>query len=221
MMRKVLSAMLILLASAVLPAVSFDLRGGLEWSYDTNAFSDPLPLGYDPAEGFPNGGEFIRRMNIGMHASADIYFEEDSRFGLSTFLTLRFPYFSQSVLPDGSGYDWEYRTEDSLSRQHTSLFCGIGPVFRYSTGRVDILLPIRFSIGSYDWFTSGVVMGVSIEPGINVFLTDDVFLSFALTYDAHLVKLFLSMNQVYDPGYIMLTCGAYAGAGFRFGGADA
>lgn len=219
MMRKTVSVVLFLLLAAVLnAATAFDLRLAGEWSYDTNAFSSPLPTGYDLNDGFPNGGEFLKRMNLGLHLSADVYFSEDSRWGLSSFISFRFPYQARSTIPDGVGTDWEYRTEDSLSRQDTSFFCGLGPVFRYRRGGVEILLPIRFSLGSYDWFSTGIVAGVSIEPGVNVFLTDDFFLSFAASYDAHLMKFLFSLRKVYDPGYIMLTAGLYAGAGFRFGG---
>ena len=220
-MRRLGLLVIFIFGVSALFASTCDFRGSLEWSYDTNAFSDPLPEGYSLDSGYPNGGEFLKRQNIGLHLSSDIYFVDESRIGLSSFLSFRFPYSSLSIIPEGEGYDWEYREENSLSRQHVSLFCGLGPVFRFSAGPVDILLPIRLSLGSYDWFTSGIVVGVSIEPGINISVTDTVFLSFAFTYDAHLMKFFFSTREVYDQGYIMLTAGAYAGVGFRFGGGDA
>ena len=217
-MRKLVLSLVMLLVLSALSAATYDLRAALEWSYDTNAFSSPLPDGYSLDSDYPNGGEFIKRQNIGLNISSDIYFIDDSRIGLSTALTLRFPYNSLSIIPEGEGYDWEYREENSLGRQHISLSCGIGPVFRFQTGIVDIILPVRVSFGSYDWFTSGLVVGVSIEPGVNIEISDSLFLSFALTYDAHLMKFLFSMRNVYDQGYIMLTAGAYAGLGFRFGG---
>ncbi len=218
MMKRLVVLLSALLLAASLPAAVLDLGGAIEWAYDTNAFSAPLPVGYPLDSGYPNGGEFLKRHSIGLQVDLNAYGDAESRIGFSSSISLRFPVSSRSIIPEGEGYDWEYREENSLYRQHMSLFIGAGPVFRFAAGGVDILLPIRFSLGSYDWFTSGVVVGAMIEPGLSIHLSDSAYLSFALIYDAHLMKFYYSMNQIYDPGYIMLTAGARIGAGFRFGG---
>ncbi len=222
MIRKLVVLLsMFLLSLPLFSGVESYLRLAAEWSYDTNAFSSPLPTGFSLDSYFPNGGEFLKRQNIGFSISSDTYFVDESRVGLSLSFAFRAPYHSVSIIPEGSGYDWIYREEDSTDRQHSSLFAGIGPVFRYSFGSVELSLPIRLSLGSYDFFSSGFIAGVSIEPGVNVFLGDDIFLSFSLVYDAHLMKFFFSLDRIYDPGYIMLTAGVSLGAGFRFGGDDA
>ena len=75
-----------------------------------------------------------------------------------------------------------------------------------------------FETSKKNKFESGIIVGVSIEPSVNVFLNDDFFLSFAAVYDAHLMKFLFSLREIYDDGYIMLTAGAYCGIGVRFGG---
>ena len=207
---------LFLVFSTVLSAsVVTDIKGTMGWTYDTNAFSNPLPQGYPISSGYPNGGEFLQRQNINLGYTADLLFDSSSRVGLSVAMNLGIPFFSKSIVPVGEGYDWEYVVYDSLGKQNVSLYLSAGPSFRFNTGAVDLILPVRMSIGSYDWFTTGIVVGVSIEPEVIVFITDDIFLSFSLSYDAHLMKFFVSMTQVYDPGYIMLTTGAAVGAGVR------
>ena len=218
MMKKILVLFAVMFSSFLVAASSsIDFRAALEWSYDTNSFSSPLPSGYDTAS-YPNGGEFLKRQNLGLHLSSDIFFTTSSRTGLSLFTSFSFPYHSASLIPIEGENGWEYEEKDSTNEQKTSFFLGFGPVFRYQTGRVEILLPIRLSIGSYDWFESGIIVGVSIEPSVNVFLNDDFFLSFAAVYDAHLMKFLFSLREIYDDGYIMLTAGAYCGIGVRFGG---
>ena len=221
MMRQVSSFLLFLLVSIALSAgASLDLRSSFEWSYDTNSFSSPLPSDYS-TQGYPNGGEFLKRQNLGINLGLDVYFADSSRVGLSVFTSFRFPYHAESIIPVDGENGWVYESEDSTERQHTGFFFGAGPVFCYHTERMDLLLPIRLSIGSYDWFTSGIVVGVSIEPGVSVFLTEDFFLTFSMTYDAHLMKFLFSLREVYDSGYIMLTAGASIGGGIRLGDADA
>ena len=216
--RFLLLLLFIFLSVSMSAAVSTDVRGTLGWTYDTNAFSNPLPQGYPIDSGYPNGGEFLQRHNQNIGCTADLIFTSDSRIGLSIFANLGIPVHSRSIIPEGEGYDWDYVVYDSLSSQDLSLFLGVGPLFRYNIGQVELLLPVRFSVGSYDWFTTGFVVGVVIEPTFQVFVTDDVFISFSMLYDAHLMKLFYSTSQVYDYGYIMLTAGVTLGAGFRFGG---
>ena len=218
-MRKI--ALLFVSVFLLLPLTaspSLDLRAGALWSYDTNVFSSPLPTGYNADGDFPNGGEFLKRHNVGVHLGADIFSGNESRFGLSTALALSFPVSSVSIVPEGEGNDWSYVKSDSLEEQHASLFLSIGPVFRYSFGSVEIVFPIRLSVGSYDWFTTGFVFGVAIEPGVNIFVDDDFFITFSAIYDAHMMKFLYSVSEIYDAGYIMLTAGFYAGCGIRIGG---
>lgn len=220
MRRFILASLLLVYVFSLHAAPEISLVPSVGWTYDTNVFSDPLPTGYEEGA-HPAGGEFLKRQNIALSLSSDFFFVSGSRFGLSLAVYSGFPYHSTSIIPEGNGYDWEYAVRDSLKSQHVSFFISCGPVFRYSFGSASLSLPIRFSVGSYDWFTSGVVIGVHLQPTVEIDLSERMFLSFSLAYDAHLMKFLFSMRQAYAPGYIMLTAGAYCGVGFRFGGQDA
>ena len=101
------------------------------------------------------------------------------------------------------------------------MFLGIGPVFRYRLGIVDIGFSLRASLGSYDYFKTGLVFGVEAEPFVNIALTDYMYLSLGMKYDAHLIKfLDFTSSSIYEDGFIMMTAGGIVGIGFRFGGGD-
>ena len=110
---------------------------------------------------------------------------------------------------------------DSLSSQRIGIFLGIGPVFRGRFGIVDIGLTLRASLGSYDYFVSGLIFGIEAEPFINVNVTEHFYISLGMKYDAHLMKfLNAESSNIYEDGFIMMTAGCFVGLGTRFGGGD-
>ena len=105
MIRKLVVLLsMFLLSLPLFSGVESYLRLAAEWSYDTNAFSSPLPTGFSLDSDFPNGGEFLKRQNIGFSISSDTYFVDESRVGLSLSFAFRAPYHSVSIIPEGSGY---------------------------------------------------------------------------------------------------------------------
>ena len=190
----------------------------LGWSYDTNIFSTPYPVGYDPdTDDYPNGGKYIKRHNVIASFDADLFFSEGDRFGLSVGGILALPVYARTVTPslaDGNLIHTESADRDA----HLSLFFSVGSVFRYSWDSFTLLLPIRLSIGTYDWFASGVILGVNISPSFQVGISDFIALRCSFLYDIHFMKLFSESAQVYDDGYIMLNAGASIGFVLTLGG---
>ncbi len=158
------------------------------------------------------------RHDIGGLAALDIYFDEQFTTGMSAAIAVSYPLTSRSVRPVGTGFDWEYSEYDSTGEQKALLQFGFGPVFRFDAGDVEIILPIRFSVASFDCFSSGVLVGVWIDPAVNVFITDRIFFTGGIQYNAHLMKFLFNESRVYEAGYIKLSVGLFAGIGIRMGG---
>ena len=191
------------------------LRVAAEGSYLTNAFSDPLPV--NASESYLEDIEFIKRWNVSPSLSFDTFFHDSDPVGLSFSSVFRFPVSSETIVHDGTSYV----SHDSLSSQKVGIFLGLGPVFRGRFGLVDIGLSLRVSLGSYDYFTSGIVLGIEAEPFVNVNVTENLYISLGLKYDAHMMKfLDAESSSIYEDGFIMMTAGCFAGIGVRFGGGD-
>ena len=216
-MRKIAAILILLLtAAAAWAGPAMYLRFSAEWSYLTNAFSDPLPV--NASDSYLEDIEFIKRWNAAPVITFDTFFNDSDPAGLTLKAAFRFPVASTSIVHDGTSYV----SHDSLSEQQIGVFLGIGPVFRYRFGIVDIGFSLRASLGSYDYFKTGLVFGVEAEPFVNIALTDYMYLSLGMKYDAHLIKfLDFTSSSIYEDGFIMMTAGGIVGIGFRFGGGDA
>lgn len=199
---------------------------GFNYSFDTNVFSDPLPT-YDASDGFSwltwrSENPFLLRHNLGLGISADIFFKESSRTGLSMSISVGFPIKATSITPvpedetTGFAGNWEYQSRNSTSEQHPSLFGSIGPVFRVQFGPVDIGVATRISIGSYDIYAHEIVLGIQASPFVNAFMSDMVYIGLCLTYDAHLMRFIESNTQFFDLDYQMITLAPSIGIGIRF-----
>ena len=215
-MRKVAAILGLAVSSAALCAApAMYLRVAVEGSYLTNAFSDPLPM--NASESYLEDIEFIKRWNVSPALTFDAFFDDSSPVGLTVNTVFRFPVASTSIVHDGTSYV----SRDSLSEQRIGIFCGIGPIFRYRIGIVDIGFSLRASLGSYDYFRTGIIFGVEAEPFINIAITEQLYVSLGMKYDAHLMKFLDSTSSsIYEDGFIMMTAGGFAGLGFRFGGGD-
>lgn len=216
-MKKIILILLILSISLSLSATTMYLKFNGEYSYDTNVFSNPLPK--NPSDsGFIENADYLKRHNFGFNFSFDTFFSQDSRTGLSISAAFRLPAHSDSYKAEGDiNGDWEYVHRDSLSEQKLAMYLGIGPTFRAKIGIVDLGIALRGSIGSYDFFKSGIVVGVQAEPYMNLFLNDDSFIAFGFVYDAHLMKFVYDDTEKYQKNYMMLTAGAYFGIGIQIG----
>ena len=216
-MRKLaISIFLMILSASVLNSdPMMYLRVAAEGSYLTNAFSDPLPV--NASESYLEDIEFIKRWNVSPSISFDTFFDDSNPAGLSFNSVFRFPVSSETIVHDGSSYV----SHDSLSEQKIGIFLGIGPLFRGRFGIVDVGLALRVSLGSYDYFTTGIVVGIEAEPFLNVNVSEHFYLSLGLKYDAHLMKfLDADSSNIYEDGFIMMTAGCVVGLGARFGGGD-
>ena len=152
-MRKLVVFIALAISLSSLGAVpTMYLRGAVEGSYLTNVFSDPLPI--NASESYLEDIEFIKRWNAGAALTFDTFFDDSYPAGLSFNAVFRFPITSETIYHDGSSYV----SYDSLSSQRIGIFLGIGPVFRGRFGIVDIGLTLRASLGSYDYFVSGLII---------------------------------------------------------------
>lgn len=186
------------------------------YTYDTNAFSNPLPQ--NAGASFLESAEYIKRHNIGLNFASDTYFSSKARTGLSVSATVLFPFHAATIKPEGDfGGDWEYVSKDSLMGQRPATFFAIGPVFRAAFEHIDIGLALRGSIGSYDRFESGIDVGIQAQPFANFLINDSSYLSFGLMYDAHVMKFIYDEEKIYEKNYLMLTTGAYVGVGVVVG----
>lgn len=212
-----------LLMLMLLPAFSGEesfLSVSLGWSYDTNVFSSPLPTGYDPADDYPNGGKYIKRHNLSLGIDYDLYFTEESKVGLSWSAVFGLPLKVVTITPSLVDNELVHTYADETKNSMWSFCTGFGPVFRFSWDIFTLSLPIRCSIGTYDWFTTGIAIGLNISPSLRVGINDTIAISASLTYDAHLMKFLFGDSHVYDAGYIMLNMGASVGCVFSFGGSE-
>lgn len=215
-MRKIAVVLMLLIPSMLSAAPEMFLRGSVEASYLTNAFSDPLPV--NASESYLEDIEFIKRWNIAPAITFDMFFGESHPTGLSLDMAVRFPVSAETIIHENGGY----AGRNSLSDQKIGIFVGLGPVFRGQFGSVDIGVALRASVGSYDYFTSGVILGIETEPYINIEVTGNFYVSLGVKYNAHLMKfLDSSSSNIYEDGFMMMTAGGFVGLGVRFGGNDA
>lgn len=215
-MKRIILLSIALLLSFSLSSTAMYFSLNNTYTYDTNAFSDPLPQ--NAGETFLQNAEYLKRHNVGLNFTFDTFFSPKSRTGLSVSTILSLPFKSTTFKPEGDlAGDWEYVPSDSLSEQKIAFFFSVGPVFRAAFEKVDLSLALRASVGSYDFFTTGVVMGLQAQPFVNFFINDGTYLSFGLLYDAHMMKFIYDEKKIYEDHYIMLSAGAYIGLGIVVG----
>ncbi|GEM_PF-6196185 len=213
----------VFISSVFASAFSLYMTGSYLWSYDTNVFSNPMVKNATTNSAWQQIRKidpYIKRFNNGFKLTSDMFFSKEGRTGLSISFDIGFPYKATEYEPDTedlNNSNWEYKSKDALDKQKTSIFFGLGPAFRVILGRVDIALALRFSLGSYDYFDNNVIFGIQADPYVNVFISEDIYMTAGLHYDAHLMYFYLSGDEIYLPNYIKLTAGAFVGVGYKFG----
>lgn len=225
MKKALLILTILLLALTALSAAdsSFYLKAAYLSSYDTNVYSNPM-VRYADKKWLEKRVEnpYIKRMNNGIHLECDAFFKEDARTGLSISLDMGFPFMATEFIPEGDfNGDWEYASKDVVDTQNPRVFLGIGPTFRYQHNNFDFGANIRLSIGSYDLFDDkyddNIILGIMAEPYVNMFINDEMFVTAAVHYDAHLMSFYVNNpDKYYVENYTMLTFGGYIGLGFSF-----
>ncbi len=219
---KRLAALLYIMLLCVSAYSSVYIRGAYLFSYDTNVYSEPMVRNADSSWlEWRAQNPFIKRYDNGISADIDLFFSEKGKTGLSVNFANGWAFREREYRPERNGSDWtdwDYTESDAASSSRMKLFAGIGPVFRAQFGAVDLGIALRASAGSYDYFKDSVIVGLQAELYGNVFVTEDLFLTFGMLYDAHLMEFYLnSRERWYNPGYTMLTAGAYAGIGYKIG----
>ena len=205
----------------VYSAPSFYLDASYLYRYDTNIYSDPLVKHASPDWlEWRVSNPYEKRFSNGFYTSLNILFSDEDRTGLSTSLDASWAYKDIRYIPEGYFWgDWEYVEYDATSDVYASMFCGIGPVFFVDFGIVDLGISTKLSIGTFDFKPGELVLGLMVDPFINVFLTDNLYLTSGMHYDAHLMSFYLNNpDMIYRKDYSMVTVGGYLGVGVYLDG---
>ena len=221
-MKRTIITLLLVFCLFPLAAIQFNTDLNFEYSYDTNAFSSPLPqYAEDSWLEWRYEYPFEKRHSIGANINSSLYMNKDSRVGLSLGLSMKCPVHATSIRPiphDGSNYakGWDYIPDIDTANKKIALFGAIGPIFRAKLGCVDLGTSIRLSIGGYDYKDSEVILGVQAQPFVNVFVTDHVYINISFNYDAHLMKFISHDVKSFEENYQMLSVASSLGIGFYF-----
>ena len=203
---------------SISPAVY--LKGAYMYSFDTNVYSDPLvKYAYPDWLEWRVKNPYEKRYNNGFLLEGDVFFSPKARTGLSVSIDAGFAYKDNRFIPEGDFYNiWNYRDFDGMEFVKPKLFFGFGPVFRAEMGIVDLGVSLRCSLGSYDYEVDDIVFGIIAEPYINIFVTDNIFITSGFHYDAHLMSFHLNSDtEIFNKDYSMITVGGYIGVGVFFG----
>lgn len=200
---------------------TFYLRSGYEFSLDTNIFSYPLTrYGDDAFLKRRTDNPFYYRLSHGLGFKGETYFSAQSRIGLSfsfsSYDAIKAKEYKPSTLD--STQDWQYIKSDITDDQKTAFFFSIGPSFRAILKKMDITANVRLSLGSFDYFDNSLIFSLTNEMGMNVFITEDVFLFTSLTLTSHILNFYLK-DQVhyYRSDFVLATLQYSIGCGFKFG----
>ncbi len=149
---------------------------------------------------------------LGLDISFDIYRNDtDAKWGLSTSLHASYPLVSGK---------YDNFVSSGLEDRNAFLMAGAGAVFRCTPSTyLDASLALRMEVMTYDYFTRGIILGVTAETRADYFMTDDFFFSGGLSLTNGFLKFTpASEDTWYDNLYSTLLFRAQIGAGYRFGG---
>ena len=204
------AVIVILLVLASVPAFSSPyavLSASYGVSYDTNAFSYPLPSWEEGEMNF----SYERRVSHHAALSGDVFFG-DGPAGISASFVMGFPLMAERAEYDGQDYLW--KKDEVLP----FLSISAGPVFRYRTSAADLCLALRLGVGTYDFFETGFTLDLVADASVRFPAGDRIVISLGGIYEAHLMKFSPeSVTQIYEPGYIMLGLGGYVSVGIKVG----
>lgn len=223
-MKKILLILLIALfpLSSLLSKPVFQIRTSYQYSYDTNVFSEPLPLSGDSAYlGYRIRNPFLKRHSNGFQAEFVFFPAEDSRAGLSVSLRGAFPFSAMEIRPDSASQDakWEYVESDASAMQNTSWFAALGLSFRAPLfeERMEAGVAIRFALGTFDTHQRDLILALQAEYYMNWFFKRFFFVTIGTNVGCNLFKFTNYENkEYYEENYFLLTVAPYLGIGFRF-----
>ena len=221
-MKRVLIMLLLLItAMTTIAASSMYLKASYDFSYDSNVFSNPLPKFADSVW-LNNKVEdpFYKRTNNGLSLTLDVFKTPTSRTGFSVNTKLGFANKSINYVPVGdfNSDSWSYERRDVLEETRCKVFMSIGPIFRARVGKFDLGAAVRGSIGSDDRFTETIVVGVQVEPYLNYFISNSLFINAGVYYDSHIMCFYINDRQKwFKEDYSAISIGAFIGVGIKIG----
>ncbi len=150
---------------------------------------------------------------LGLDVTADLYQNDESaKWGFSAALHASYPIVSKSFNNDFNSSD--------ITDRHMFMLFGAGTVFRCTPSTyIDVTLAVRACIMTYDYFKSGIILGAAVEPKVDIFFTDDFFLTGGFSLADGIVKFTPGhSDKWFESGYTTVMFRAQIGAGYRFGG---
>lgn len=137
--------------------------------------------------------------------------DESAKCGLSLNLYGSYPLISKSYK--------EFKETD-LTDKKGMFNLSFGPVFRFTpSDYLDASLSLRLGVMSYDYFREGIMLSLTIEQGLDYFLSDNLFLTFSINLTDGFIKFTpFSSSTWYDNGYSTAIIRARIGAGYLIGG---
>ncbi len=149
---------------------------------------------------------------LGLDASLDLYQNDTgAKWGFSAALHASYPLVSKK---------FENFVSSDMTDRHVFMLFGAGAVFRCTPSTyIDVTLAVRACIMTYDYFRSGIILGAAVEPKVDIFFTDDFFLTGGISLADGIMKLTPGNSEMwFESGYTALMFRAQIGAGCRFGG---
>lgn len=203
-------SVLVLALSSLSASGELFLRPGFLVTYETNVFSDPLPIYKESNK--EDGKGYLQRTGLGGYLDVDYFFSEDGKTALSFSFLYSHPVSSRTRIYGNSAFAEWVLTEDP------SIFFSFGPMFRAQLGSVDFGVAIRASIGSINLFRDSVNLSLQVEPFVTVPLGSENWnLSAGMIYNAHFYDFLLGDTEnIYRKDFFLLTLGGYIGIAYRW-----
>lgn len=107
--------------------------------------------------------------------------------------------------------------KESIKNNNLSLSLSFGPIFRFVPSYYfDVSFALRAYLATLDYFKSGLAFGLSIEPRVDYFLYDYLFVSFSIKASASALKIG-SDSDFIDENYSSLDAKAILALGYKIG----
>lgn len=149
---------------------------------------------------------------LGADLSADLFRNDESaKWGFSTALYASYPLVSKQ---------YENFVESDISDKKAFLMASAGFVFRCTPSTyIDASIALRAAVMSCDYFREGIIAGLTVEPVVDFFFTDSLFITGGLSLTNGFIKFTPSSDTTwFESGYTSLLLRARIGGGYRFGG---
>ncbi len=149
---------------------------------------------------------------LGVDTAADIYRNDESaKTGLSTDIYVSYPILSKKYV--------SFAGEDITDRMPV-LHASVGLVFRCTpSDYLDASIALRLGVLSYDAFTEGIIFTATVEPRVDYFLSDSIFVTGAFSITNGFVKLTPGHEDTwYENGYTTVIARLELGMGWKIGG---